>query len=63
MGSEGRAVRNRLFGRRDEFMGLEVRMLDSFLGHFQLADDPELPPLKWSSLRYGFAMKEDNNGE
>ena len=23
----------------------------------------ELPPLKWSSLRYGFAMKEDNNGE
>jgi hypothetical protein len=23
----------------------------------------DLPPLKWSSLRYDFAMKEDDNGE
>src|SRR4051812_24810999 len=23
----------------------------------------EVPPLKWSSLRYDFAMKEYNNGE
>ena len=23
----------------------------------------DLPPLKWSSLRYVFAMKEDDNGE
>ena len=33
------------------------------VSHYVRNVPADLPPLKWSSLRYDFAMKEDNDGK